>query len=413
MTIPGLAGGHFVAHLLLLLRRHRARQQRHPRRVLDAAELARHRQWTEHLAHRASVLGGKDFRRSEQGALIARVDHLCHGQHRHDRLPGTDLTLEHPVHRAVRFELRRQRLQHVLLARRQVERQLLRHRGQQSVVLPRRRWPRFAQFTVAAGDKGPLQTGGFIERQPLARAFALGLALRQMNCANGLVFTHQVALPDNRFRQRIGDGVEHIEHLTHAGVDVPALQLGVRRVDREEVTPKFVEQQLAAGIFRGFSNLRQRFGALTGIQDQEGRVGQLHCAAEISDFAGQHDTEALFEGVLDVLHVEEGRRHLGLPATERDDEILAFRRAIRPLQFVLRDGVDEGDVLTFLRRCVVLPVHRRSCFVLAGVVAHEVVHRADPEVLVERPGRLGADDEVEPVGQRDHYSTPINSASPR
>ncbi len=44
----------------------------------------------------------------------------------------------------------------------------------------------------------------------------------------------------------------------------------------------------------------------------------------------------------------------------------------------------------------------------------QIVHRANAEVLLELAGALLADDEIEPVIQRDHgYSTPINKASPR
>ena len=44
------------------------------------------RQWTQHIAYRPGMLGGKNFRRRQQRALVTGIDHLQHGQHRHDGL---------------------------------------------------------------------------------------------------------------------------------------------------------------------------------------------------------------------------------------------------------------------------------------------------------------------------------------
>ena len=48
----GLARDHLVTYELLLLRRHRSGQQRHPGGMLGPTELPCHRQWTEHAANR-------------------------------------------------------------------------------------------------------------------------------------------------------------------------------------------------------------------------------------------------------------------------------------------------------------------------------------------------------------------------
>ena len=64
-----------------------------------ATELTGHRQRAQDVADGPRMLGGKDFRRREQRALIAGVDHLQHGQHRDDGLARADLSLQQPVHR--------------------------------------------------------------------------------------------------------------------------------------------------------------------------------------------------------------------------------------------------------------------------------------------------------------------------
>ncbi len=87
---------------------------------------------------------------------------------------------------------------------------------------------------MPAGDQRPLQADGFVERQPLTCAPAFGLALGQMYGAQRLVFGDQTELGAQFWGQRVVDGVENLEHLTHASEDVPALQFGAGRIDRKE-----------------------------------------------------------------------------------------------------------------------------------------------------------------------------------
>ncbi len=173
MTIPASPDGDLVAHLLLLLRRHRSGQQRHAGRVLGAAELAGHRQRPKDVAHRAGMLRGKDFRRSEQRALVARIDHLQHRQHRHDGFSRADLTLQHPVHRTGSARVLLTAFRALPAGRWSVRTaSCSRECREQPVVLPRRRRPGFAQFTVAAGHQCPLQPERFVVGEALARTSA-------------------------------------------------------------------------------------------------------------------------------------------------------------------------------------------------------------------------------------------------
>ena len=109
-----------------------------------------------------------------------------------------------------------------------------------------------------------------------------------------------------RFRQRIGDRVEHLEHLPDTRVDVPALQLRAGGVDREEVALEGRLQHLAARP----PARRRRSSSATGCpgcvrpaasSTRKSRVGQLHGAPEIADLPGQHHPRALGQLVLDPL----------------------------------------------------------------------------------------------------------------
>ncbi len=150
------------------------------------------------------------------------------------------------------------------------------------------------------------------------------------------------------------------------------------------------------------------------MQHQKRRMGELHGAPEITDLARQHHLGAFHQCRLEVLDVEEGRRHRRLPVAQSDDEVFTPRLPVRPLQFRFGDDVDERDVDAFLQ-FLALACDRHLVAVLARVVAQQIVDRADPEVFLERVGRFAADHEVETVGQFGHgYSTPpISSASPR
>ena len=88
---------------------------------------------------------------------------------------------------------------------------------------------------MAALHQRPLQAGGLVESQSLPGTLAFRFALGEVDRPQCRVHGEQITLPHNSFRQRIRNRVEHVEHLAHTGVDVPTLQLGTGRVDREEV----------------------------------------------------------------------------------------------------------------------------------------------------------------------------------
>ena len=411
----GLPGGHLVAHLTFLRRRHRPGQQRHPGGALGPAELAGHPQRAEHVADRPGVLGGKDFRRRQQRALVAGVDHLQHRQHRDDGFAGAHLTLQQPVHRPGRLQFPVQGLQHRALPGGQLVRQPCGQRGGQAVVAARGGRAGLRLFAVPAAGQRPLHGDRLVEGQPLAGAVAVGGPLGEVDVTQRGVLGDQIALRQNVFGYRVGHRVEHGEHLAHAGVDVPALQSGAGRVDREEVALEGAQVQAAVLVAGGAGDRPQRraAGAARRVEQQMVRVGELHRTLEVADLPGEHHPGALDEAALEVFGVEERGGDLGALVLQGDHQVLARRVALGAFEFGPPDHPDQGDVLTGLGQ-VVLAEHPAAVAVLARVVPQQVVDGADTQHLLQARGGLGADEAVEAIGQGGHrYSTPISRASPR
>ena len=243
----GFTGGDLVAHLSFLLRRHRSGQQGHPRCPLGAPELTRHRQWAEHVADRPGMLGGKHFRGSQQCALVAGIDHLQHRQHRDDRLARSHLTLQHPVHRTGRGEFGRTarrapraghwsaRTAAVAAARRRARRRCAVRARPVSLSSPYRR--------ATSAHCSPTASSKVSRSRARSRSTAFSARWIARSASSSDI---RFRCAQKRFRQRIHDGVEHVEHLTHTRVDVPALHLGAGGIDREELSLER-RQQLITG----------------------------------------------------------------------------------------------------------------------------------------------------------------------
>ena len=91
-------------------------ERRRQERDLDAQRF-------EQASEGAEVLLGQDLRRRHHRGLVARLDRGEHGERGHDRLAGTDVTLEQPVHRKGRGHILSDLIPDPLLRRGQRERQ--------------------------------------------------------------------------------------------------------------------------------------------------------------------------------------------------------------------------------------------------------------------------------------------------
>ena len=346
-----------VAHLPLLLRRHGPGQQRHPGSGLVTAQLACHGQRPQHVPDRPGVLNRKDFRRRKQRALVAGIDHLRHREHRHDGLARPDLALQHPMHGLGVGELGGQHVEYRALTVGEVERQLLPQRREDAAVQRRCGRPGLAQRSVAARDQRPLQTDGLVERESPLRLFPVLRAFGEVDVAQRPVLRRQRPPIQQLLRQRVLDRIQHVENLAHAGVDVPALHLGTRRIDREVVP---FERRDELGLVTGVHRLGhpcKRFGALPGtfsLEQQEPRVGELHGAAKVADLTRQHQLGAFGQRVLQVLGVEERGGDLRPRAVERHDHVFAARLPVGPAQDDVGDGAHERDVLAPLGQFVLV-----------------------------------------------------------
>ena len=108
-------------------------------------------------------------------------------------------------------------------------------------------------------------------------------------------------------------------------------------------------------------------------------MGELHRALEVADLAGQHQPGTGHQILLDVFGVEEGGGDPWPTLLQRDDEVLPARRALGPADFGLLDLIDEGDVLAFLGRFVILAKlesmrkNRLAVFNFQGLVGDRMV----------------------------------------
>ncbi len=144
-------------------------------------------------------------------------------------------------------------------------------------------------------------------------------------------------------------------------------------------------------------------------------MGELHGAAEVADFAGQHDAGALGQLVGDpLLRMEERGGDLAAARAEGDAKQLVLGAAFDPKQRCIGDHVDQRDVLALRWRLGVGAADGGAFDVATGVMAQQGVDRVDAEHVIELSSRLRAHDEVKAIAERHHgYSTPISNASPR
>ena len=87
-------------HLLAIGTRNPIREEFDTERPI-AEQVARvgHGHAFEHRAHAGGVLFGEYFGRRQQRSLVSAIDRCQHCGDGHDRLAGTNITLEEPMHR--------------------------------------------------------------------------------------------------------------------------------------------------------------------------------------------------------------------------------------------------------------------------------------------------------------------------
>ena len=205
---------------------------------------------------------------------------------------------------------------------------------------------------MTAPHQRPLQADGLVEGEPLAGTTAFGRVFGEMDAAQRLILGDQPVMLEEALRQRIWHRVQHLDHLAHAREDVPALQLAAGRVDRIEASFERVDQHLPADGLRGVGNAAQRIAAailaVRRIEDQERRMRQLHGAAKESDLPRQHHLGAFDQPFLDEAGIEESRGDLAAAGPDGHDQNFVFGAFLDRSFDHAGDGVDDGDVLTFL-----------------------------------------------------------------
>ena len=290
MTMPASPLGDLVAHLPLLLRRHRSGQQRDPRRAVGAAELTRHRQRPEDVADRPGMLGGKDFRRRQQRALVARRrPSAASPAPRRWSCPSRPRPAAcgssagwPPVRPTARRALP--------AGRRSIRTATARSmRGQQSVVFRRGDGTGLAQFAVTAPHQRPLQPDGLVEREARAGALAFGRVLGEVDRPQRLVFgrsdcvaaeTIPAAAPrPGRARRAPG------AHRRRCPSSAPSRWPGRSGRSPARTPPAGRRRWLPTLRRSSCSDLVPIVSAARRFEHEERRMRQLHRALEVADLA--------------------------------------------------------------------------------------------------------------------------------
>ena len=308
MTMPASPPATSSRTCALLLRRHRPGQQRHPGGAVGAAEFDRPS--PAGRARRGST--GHAGRQGLPSAPAARTD-----SRRRPSAPSpaprrsSCPSPPRPAASGASAWCRRVRSvstsSTVALTRGEVERQLPPQRGRQPAV-PRRRG-RARSRSARRADVPPAPTAG---RRPRRRPAARGRGSRSSARSRRGGWraaprprSIRFHCRTNGFRQRIVDRVQHVEHLTDARVDVPALHLG-RSPDRSGRSP--ARTPTAARRRRSSRDVSAILASdllplpcPAPLEHQERRMRQLHRAVEESDLAGQHQPGALDQVLLGEL----------------------------------------------------------------------------------------------------------------
>ncbi len=150
-------------------RAERPGDQRDPGAVRVAVQFAGPAERPEQVPYAAEVLGGEDLGRREQSRLAAGVDDLEHRPQRAERLAGTDLALQQPVHRVLRRQVVRDLYADRPLAAGQLVRQRRVESGQGAVGAHRSGRGRRLGRAVLALHQGQLYGERLVPLQPLAR----------------------------------------------------------------------------------------------------------------------------------------------------------------------------------------------------------------------------------------------------
>ena len=340
--------------------------------------------------------------RGKQRRLPPAVHDLQHRPHRDDRLAGTDLALQQPVHGVVESELIGYLSAGQLLPHGQLERQPGVVGVEQAAARARARRRR-----VGGGREPPLrehhlQQERLVPLQPVPGALDVGPVHRAVNPAERVGQPAQaVAVPD-RARHRVLD-IQDIEDDPHRAGDLPGGDLLRRRVDRDHL----------GGVLGG----RVR-GILARIEQLVFGMGELALAPEGRDLAGEQaehpGRELPFAPVLPP-PAEESEHEHPVPVGHGRLEDAAPPVAHGTAGHFCDLGL-HGHVLAVGQRGEIGQL--APGLVPPRVVPHQVARGPQLQRLLQLLGRLVADHQAQRVfkdrhGRYSTYSTPITVSPSR
>ena len=279
-----------------------------------------------------------------------------------------------------------------MLAAGELERQPLQQRGAQPVVAQRRRRTRLGQLAVAALGQRPLQADGLVEAQPLQRALALDRRSRRdapraaprprtSDRVRAECFPAADRRPD---RARRAPGVRRRRCPSSAVWRWPG-RSGRSRARTPRGRTRRRRPAVASTIF--FNDLVPPPVRPVG-ESRIRNAGWVSCMVPLKKPTSPDSITRVPLTRVCLMYL--ALKKVAVTFGRRCPSVMTRYSVAGPVgerRLGLGDGVDEGDVLAFLRRLVALAEHRRALAVLARVVPQQVVDGADAEHLVERVRR--------------------------
>jgi len=378
-------------------RRLRARQERHARAGLGAAQHPGLRERPHERADRAQVLRREHLGGGQEGGLPAGVDHLEHRPQCHHRLPGAHLALEEALHRVRQGEVLTDLGPDHPLAGGQREGQGGVEGGEQSERARRPGRRGEVSHGRPPARERRLEHERLLEAHPRPGPPPLGVVVGPVQATQGLDQAGKALGPAHLLGQRIGKVVrgQGIEHRSDGLLDLPRRDRRARGVHRHRLGR--LDQGRGLGV--------------DVVEGEEVGVHQLALAAV--EVHGSREQAGLphLQAVLEVLG------HTRLPGEEGQREArVAVRDGRREHPRGAGGRLAQAHVRHLRQDCHVL-AHGQvrevrepaRLLVAARVVAQEVLDRLEPEPR-ERLGGLGPDRSAERLGGDVGHSTPSDSA---
>ncbi len=356
--------------------------------LVGAAEHPSFGELAHHLGDGAVVLLGEHLGGGQHGGLPAAVDDGEHGPQRHHRLPTADLALQEAVHGVFGGQVVEDLLRDGLLALGEGEGELGVEGVEQAAGSGAARDGRELGVGVPAAGQRDLEDEGLVPLQPLPGVVDVGLGARPVDLQQGLGEGDQSAALAQCVRQRVHGLMGAGQYGVHAFGDLPGLQLGAGRVDRDQLV-----REGGGGVPVG------------GVRPERlvRGVGELELAVEHADLAREHGAGARQQVLVGLVDARPEEDQLEAAAAVGDGHLQAFAAApVERQDPGVGDLGDHRHVLVDLVRELRQGGQLPALGVPPRVVVEQVQGRVQAELLGQHLGGGGAERLLEVFVERGH-----------